>query len=97
MNEHLWIREFCNTCNQCKRKCLGSAIHDDPIVYADGSKRCIDYTKCAVPFTKQHACSVCIKECTLFKGDYMKIKTKVLESGAENKKRHIRIAGMMIY
>ena len=77
VNEHLWIREFCNKCNQCVRKCLGSAIYKESITCADGSKKCIDYKKCAEPFSQQDGCSVCIKECTFFKGDYSKIKSKV--------------------
>ena len=69
-----WIEEFCEKCNACVRKCPAQAIYQTPIIFEDGSESHIDYKKCAVPFTKQHGCTVCIKECTFFKTDYEKIK-----------------------
>ncbi|MTI65666.1 MAG: epoxyqueuosine reductase [Firmicutes bacterium] len=73
-NKHLWINDFCETCNQCVKKCPGGAIYKDTIIFEDGSKQCIDYKKCAVPFSKQHGCTVCIKECIFFKSNYDKIE-----------------------
>lgn len=73
-NDHLWINEFCNKCNRCVRQCPGDAIHMDTKTFDDGSKQCIDYRKCAVPFSNQYGCSVCVKECTFYKNDYYKIK-----------------------
>jgi epoxyqueuosine reductase len=75
-----WIKTFCDSCNVCVRKCPAQAIHETPIVFEDGSERHIDYTKCAVPFTKQHGCTICIKECTFFKVDYEKIEKAVIRS-----------------
>lgn len=69
-----WIKEFCEKCNACVRKCPAQAIYQIPIVFKDGSESHIDYKKCAVPFTKQHGCTICIKECTFFKANYEKIK-----------------------
>jgi len=43
--EHLWVNEFCDRCNRCVNKCLGKAIYNDPIIFEDGSKQCIDYKK----------------------------------------------------
>ena len=69
-----WLKDFCDTCNACVRKCPAGAIYNEPLVHDDGSEEHIDYKKCAVPFTKQHGCTVCIKECTFFKANYEKIK-----------------------
>lgn len=68
--EKEWISEFCETCNACVRKCPAQAIKETPIVFEDGSEQHIDFRKCAVPFSKQHGCTVCIKECAFFKVDY---------------------------
>lgn len=69
-----WIKNFCESCNACVKKCPAGAIYHEPKILSDGSEEHIDYKKCAVPFTKQHGCTVCIKECTFFKANYDKIK-----------------------
>lgn len=71
-NEHLWIREFCETCNQCIKACPAEAIHQTPLTLPDGTERFIDLTKCAVPFSE--GCSTCIKACVFTPGGYDKIK-----------------------
>lgn len=78
-NKHLWINEFCDSCNKCVRKCPAKAIYQDTKIFDDGTKQCIDYKKCAVPFSKNHGCTVCVKECTFFKSDYYNIKEKYLK------------------
>ncbi|WP_432403452.1 hypothetical protein [Wukongibacter sp. M2B1] len=75
-NEHMWINSFCEKCNRCVKQCPASAIHMDTKTFDDGSKQCIDYKKCAVPFSTKHGCSVCVKECTFYKNDYYKIKER---------------------
>jgi len=65
-NEHMWVNEFCDSCNRCVNKCPAKAIYKDTIIFEDGSKQCINYKKCAVPFSKNHGCTVCIKECVFF-------------------------------
>jgi len=74
MNDHLWIRDFCDSCNKCVRKCPAGAIYAEIKIFPDNTKQCIDYKKCAVPFSRNHGCSVCIKECLFFSQDYFKIK-----------------------
>lgn len=69
-----WIKNFCESCNSCVKKCPANAIYKKPLVFEDGSEQHIDYKKCAVPFSKQYGCTVCIKECTFFKSDYEKIE-----------------------
>jgi epoxyqueuosine reductase QueG len=56
-----------------------AAIYKETKVFEDGSKECIDFKKCAVPFSIDHGCTVCIKECVFFKGDYYKIKKNFVE------------------
>lgn len=74
-----WIQNFCNTCNACVKKCPVNAIYEKPIIFEDGSEQHIDYKKCAVPFTKQHGCTLCIKECTFFKSNYEKIESAYIK------------------
>lgn len=78
-NEHQWIRDFCETCNRCVKTCPGGAIYKDTVIFEDGSQQCIDYKKCAVPFSQDRGCTVCIKECSFFIGDYQKIKKRFLK------------------
>ncbi|MBE3094509.1 MAG: epoxyqueuosine reductase [Actinobacteria bacterium] len=75
-NEHMWVNKFCDNCNRCVSKCPGNAIYRDTKIFDDGSKQCIDYKKCAEPFSRNHGCTVCIKECVFFRSDYYKIKEK---------------------
>lgn len=78
-NEHLWVTEFCDHCNRCVTKCPGQAIYQDAIIFEDGSEQHIDYKKCAVPFSQDHGCTVCVKECVFFRSDYEKIKKGFLK------------------
>lgn len=73
-NPHTWINKFCESCNRCVNKCPGKAIYMNEKIFENGSKQCIDYKKCAIPFSKNNGCSICINECTFFKGDYEKIR-----------------------
>ena len=73
-NMHMWVTEFCESCNLCVKKCPAQAIYKDTVIFEDGSHQHIDYKKCAVPFSTQRGCTVCIKECVFFKSDYNKIR-----------------------
>lgn len=73
-NDHLWIKEFCDKCNRCVKACPVGAIFEHPIVLTDNSIQCIDYKKCAVPFSRNKGCTRCVKECTFFASEYEKIK-----------------------
>ncbi|MCP4268704.1 MAG: [Fe-S]-binding protein, partial [Candidatus Brocadiaceae bacterium] len=76
VNKHLWIKEFSRKCNNCVRKCPGSAIYKETKIFVDRSEQHIDYKKCAVPFSNQYNCTVCVKECSFYKNDYSKIKSR---------------------
>jgi len=78
---HEWIQKFCNSCNACVKKCPAAAIYEKPIVFEDGSEEHIDYKKCAVPFSKENGCTVCIKECTFFKVNYEKMEKGYIKKG----------------
>lgn len=82
-NDHMWIAEFCKTCNMCVKKCPAQAIYEDSVVFEDGTMQHIDYKKCAVPFSKQRGCTVCVKECVFFKSDYEKIKAGFMNKTKE--------------
>lgn len=72
-NKHLWVKEFCKQCGKCVKVCPSEAIYPEMLP----SKRCIDQTKCAIPFSRLNGCSLCIKNCTFFGGEaYHKIHDK---------------------
>jgi epoxyqueuosine reductase len=80
-----WIKDFCNTCKMCIKKCPVQAIYDQSIEYKDKSLSCIDYKKCAVPFSVDYGCTQCIKHCTFFKGDFNKIKETFYANSRDRK------------
>ncbi|WP_430884324.1 4Fe-4S binding protein [Fusibacter sp. JL216-2] len=75
--EHDWIEAFCQRCRRCQRACPANAIYDKIKLASDGSKQHIDYKKCALPFSSNYGCSVCIKACTFNSQDYDTIKKKM--------------------
>ncbi|WP_113671785.1 4Fe-4S dicluster domain-containing protein [Vallitalea guaymasensis] len=80
-NPHMWVKDFCDKCNKCVRSCPAGAIYEKAVTVGNDKMptRCIDYTKCAVPFANDYGCTVCVKSCSFFNGDYYKIKEKFLK------------------
>ncbi|WP_105614678.1 4Fe-4S binding protein [Vallitalea okinawensis] len=76
-NSHGWIKDFCDKCGKCVRKCPGEAIYTTPIEHTDGGKICVDYKKCAVPFSNSYGCTVCIRECAFNTRTYEELKHQV--------------------
>ncbi len=74
---HEWIPSFCDHCNACVKGCPAGAIYHTPIKFEDGSEAHIDYKKCALPFSKDFGCTLCIKNCTFYKTQYHKIKNSL--------------------
>ncbi|MGD1823010.1 MAG: hypothetical protein ACPKM0_09670 [Pleomorphochaeta sp.] len=77
-NDHSWINDFCDKCNNCVRKCPGQAIYQKTKVFEDRSKEHIDYKKCAIPFSINNGCTICVKECVFFNNSYNQIKEAFL-------------------
>ncbi len=76
-NPHLWVKDYCKSCLRCVKKCPSGAIYETNTLFnsKEGLETTIDYKKCAVPFTNDYGCTVCVKECTLYTGNYKKIKS----------------------
>lgn len=74
-NEHLWIKSFCSTCKICVKKCPANAIYNENIINPDNSETSIDYKLCATPFAKQYGCTLCVKNCIFYKGNYDKLRS----------------------
>jgi epoxyqueuosine reductase len=75
-NPHEWVRYYCQSCNLCIEKCPVDAIYMETKTHADGGPIFIDHTLCAMPFSNDNGCSLCIKHCPFSYGDYNKIKAK---------------------
>jgi len=73
-NKHKWIKDFCDKCNKCVRKCPPKAIFDTAIVHPSKRETHIDRKKCLPYFNKNYGCSICLKECVFSNIDYNKIK-----------------------
>ena len=78
-NPHLWVRDYCQSCNICVGKCPAEAIYPITHLHADGGPVFIDHTKCAMPFSNDNGCSLCIKHCPFSYADYDKLKGKFEE------------------
>lgn len=74
-NEHLWLKSFCSTCKRCVITCPAKAIYNENLRNSDGSETSIDYKLCATPFAKQYGCTLCVKNCTFYKGNYDKLRS----------------------
>lgn len=75
-NPYLWVRDYCQTCDLCIDHCPAHAIYSDTQVHPDGGPIFIDHTRCAMPFSNDNGCSLCIKYCPFSYGDYNRIKSK---------------------
>ena len=80
-NPHMWVKDFCNSCNKCVRACPAGAIYENSIAVNgnQNTRQCIDNSKCATPFANDYGCTVCVKSCTFYNGDYIKIKNAFLK------------------
>ena len=75
-NPFHWVRDYCRSCNLCIEKCPIDAIYHETKTLVDGGPAFIDHTKCAVPFSNDNGCTLCIKHCPFSYGDYDRIKMK---------------------
>jgi epoxyqueuosine reductase len=75
-NPHGWVRDYCQHCNLCVQKCPAGAIYAQTQTLADGGPAFIDHTKCAMPFSNDNGCSLCIKHCPFSYADYDKLQAR---------------------
>ena len=75
-NPHTWIRDFCQSCNVCVEKCPANAIYQETKTHNDLGPVFIDHTKCALPFSNDNGCTLCIKYCPFSYVEYDKLKVK---------------------
>ena len=72
-NAHEWIPEYCDSCNRCVSACPQAAIYPAAAATASGEEH-IDFTKCAVAFSRTMGCSVCIRDCPFFQKGYEEVR-----------------------
>ena len=79
-NQHGWVRDFCDTCRICHKKCPPNAFYDDPVEHNDGRVTYVKNELCFPYFNKYHGCSVCVKVCPFNHQPYEKIKAGYIKS-----------------
>jgi Pyruvate/2-oxoacid:ferredoxin oxidoreductase delta subunit len=75
-NLHGWVRDYCETCNICIQKCPADAIYPITKILPDGGPAFIDHTKCALPFSNNNGCTLCIKHCPFSVMEYDWLKDR---------------------
>lgn len=75
-NPYEWVRDYCETCNICIQKCPTDAIYPQIRRHDDGGPAFIDHTKCAMPFSNDNGCTLCIKHCPFSYADYDNLKAR---------------------
>lgn len=75
-NPHAWVRDYCESCNNCVDKCPAGAIYRETKQHPQGGPVFIDHTLCADPFSNDNGCTLCIKYCPFSYGDYEQIKAR---------------------
>lgn len=73
-NRHTWVREFCQVCGICIKKCPGTAIYSQPRSVKEQYVTHIQYDKCMTYFNDHYGCSVCIKVCPFTKSGYDRVR-----------------------
>lgn len=73
VNPHWWIKDFCEHCGECIKRCPGKAIFKEPLIKDTGYTH-IDNSKCFPHFYNQYGCTVCIKRCPFAQTDYNELK-----------------------
>ncbi len=79
VNEHSWIRDYCDQCRKCIKECPPGAIYETPIEHETGRVTHIDNDKCFPYFGNNYGCTVCIKVCPFNNVDYYKLKENFLK------------------
>jgi NAD-dependent dihydropyrimidine dehydrogenase PreA subunit len=83
-NPHGWVRDYCQTCNNCIQHCPADAIYIQTKTAPDGGPIFIDHTLCADPFSNDNGCTLCIKYCPFSFGEYDQLKSKFLRNSSES-------------
>ncbi len=81
-NTHMWVRNFCDTCNRCVKACPGKAIYETTPEFEPGQPYFVDREKCAKPFSA--GCSMCIVSCPFTGGNYDKIRDAYLKKQTQS-------------
>lgn len=82
-NPHGWVKDYCAHCNLCVQKCPAGAIYPEPRTLADGGPAFIDHTLCALPFSNDNGCTLCIKYCPFSNTDYARLEERFKQGIAQ--------------
>ncbi len=80
------IREFCEKCGLCIRKCPAGAIRKEPLENRSGTHSCVASEKCFTQFYEKDGCSVCIKACPFHSKGYDRVMGAMKKAGKKSPK-----------
>lgn len=69
-----WLREFCDMCGACIRRCPPQALKKRADLRANGAPTHVDSGTCHTFFQANYGCGVCIKVCPLSHVDVARIR-----------------------
>lgn len=78
INPNKWIRDYCDMCGICVRKCPPKALYEKPIK-RPGGETYVDNNKCFPYFHENSGCAVCIKVCPFSKPGFKVNKEAMYE------------------
>lgn len=79
-NDMLWVKDFCNRCGRCIKKCPHNAIYEILQTTKGPYVTHIDTKKCLEQFNSKYGCTVCLKECSFTTVGYEKLGEKFLKN-----------------
>ena len=91
---HEWMRQFCDMCGACVRRCPPGAIHTQPVLRANGAPTYVDNESCFPFFRANHGCGVCIKVCPFSHVPVEKLRT-AFERRHESERHQARLETIM--
>ncbi len=69
-NPHQWIRNFCDMCGRCIKKCPPKALYEKAVEREGGALTHVDNKLCYPYFHKNYGCGVCLKVCPFSRSDF---------------------------
>ncbi len=90
-NPNEWIRNFCDMCGRCIKKCPPKDLYEKTIQREGGALTHVDNKLCYPYFHKNYGCGVCLKVCPFSKSDFRVYKKAFERNQRKTEKRNKKV------